>query len=66
MNNGNPPTAEQAKWIGRQVRMPTGRFGVVEGWSYDRLTIRYTDTEGGTVAMHPNLVDTADGPRPTE
>lgn len=61
----NSHTVDQNAWINRHVRLPTGRKGVVIAVAYDRLTVRYTDAEGGEVSIHPNLLDTIDGPRPT-
>lgn len=58
-------TVNQTAWLNRKVRLPTGRKGIVTAVAYDRLTVHYTDAEGGEVSIHPNLLDTIDGPRPT-
>ncbi len=59
-------TAFEDKWLHRRVILPSKRRGIVTGCTYDRLTVHYTDFEGGTVTIHPTLVETTDGPRPPE
>ena len=54
-------------WTQRLVVTPTGRPGIVMGWVVDRLDILYTDPAGGTVMLHPNLIEVTDGrPRPAK
>ena len=61
------PMSYHIQWLRRQVVLPSGLAGVVTGWAYDRLVVQYANKEGGTVTIHPNLVEVADGkPRPAE
>lgn len=53
------------QWVTRKIVTPSGRPGIVQGVTYDRLDIRFTDMEGGKVSLHPNLLEVTDGkPRP--
>lgn len=59
------PMSYHTQWLGRAVLLPSGRRGVVMGWTYDRLTVEYLDN-GDVVTIHPNLVEVTDGSRPAE
>jgi hypothetical protein len=59
------PLSYHAQWLHRPVLLPSGSRGVVMGFVYDRLDVRYAN--GGKVTIHPHLVKVTDGkPRPTE